>query len=136
MLITELSIFMEDRKGRLAHALRVLAEAGINVEAFDIAHLPDGYGICRIIVGESEKAIEVLRANRMAAAEKPIVCVKMKHETGELSGLLELIAASDINIEYLYVGANNHLFFCFDLNDKAAKVLQDGGYELVGSFSL
>jgi hypothetical protein len=136
MLVTELSIFMEDRKGRVAHALKILAEAGVNVEAFDIAALPEGYGIFRIIVSEPEKAIEALRERRIAAAEKEIVCVKMRNAVGELSGLLELVAAADINMEYLYVGADNRAFFCFDQNDKAAKALRDAGYELVGSFSL
>ena len=100
MAITQLSVFLENKPGRLAEAVRLLSQAGVNLRALSIADTKD-FGIMRIIVNEPETAKKVL-SEYAIVSETPVVAVKMDDEAGALYHVLRVLERDAINVEYLY----------------------------------
>lgn len=101
MKIKQLSIFLENKKGRMRKALDVLADSGFNIRALSIADTSD-FGILRLIVPEPEKAKETLEKNNFVVKMGYVIAVEMSDQPGGLSTVLGILDDSDINLEYLY----------------------------------
>lgn len=101
MIIRQLSIFLENRTGRINEVARILAEKGINMQAFSMAETAD-FGLLRLIVPDVDKAVEVLRAADIAVMVTDVLCVNSPNVPGALSAVLEKLAANGIFIEYMY----------------------------------
>ena len=101
MIIRQLSIFLENRTGRINEVARILAASGINMQAFSMAETAD-FGLLRLIVPDVDKAVEVLRAADMAVMVTDVLCVNIPNAPGALSAVLEKLAANGIFIEYMY----------------------------------
>lgn len=101
MTIRQLSIFLENRTGRINEVARVLADNGINMQAFSMAETAD-FGLLRLIVPDVDKAVEVLRAADIAVMVTDVLCVNIPNVPGSLSSILEKLAASNVFIEYMY----------------------------------
>ena len=115
----QISIFLENKAGRLSRVTRVLGEAGINIRALSLADTSD-FGILRIIVNDPEKAYEVLKAGDFTASITEVVAVQLPDVPGSLANILEQMAEIDINIEYLYAflgGSNNNALVIFKVED-------------------
>ena len=100
MIIRQLSIFLENRTGRINEIARILAENGINMQAFSMAETAD-FGLLRLIVLDVDKAVEVLRAADIAVMVTDVLCVNSPNVPGALSAVLEKLAADGIFIEYM-----------------------------------
>ena len=100
-MIDQVTLFLENRKGRLAKALNVIADADINLYSFTVAETDD-YGIARIIVNKPEAAVEVLRESNHRAHLTPMIVVKIENKVGASVNLLDALEANNINIEYCY----------------------------------
>ena len=101
MIIRQLSIFLENRTGRINEVVRVLADNGINMQAFSMAETAD-FGLLRLIVPDVDKAVEVLRAADIAVMVTDVLCVNCPNVPGSLSSILERLASNNVFIEYMY----------------------------------
>lgn len=101
MIIKQLSIFLENRTGRINEVAKILAENGINMQAFSMAETAD-FGLLRLIVPDVDKAVEVLRAASFAVMLTDVLCINCKNVPGSLSAVLEKLASNDVFIEYMY----------------------------------
>ena len=101
MIIRQLSIFLENRTGRINEVARVLADNGINMQAFSMAETAD-FGLLRLIVPDVDKAVEALRAASFAVMLTDVLCISCPNVPGSLSAVLEKLASNDIFIEYMY----------------------------------
>lgn len=105
MTIKQLSVFLENRAGRLDKVLGVLAENGINIVALSMADTAD-YGMLRMIVNNPEKGRAVLREADITAMLTDVVALRVPHATGSLSKAMHEIVAGGVNVEYMYAFAN------------------------------
>ncbi len=101
MKIEQLSIFLENKKGRMRNALDVLADAGFNIRALSIADTSD-FGILRLIVPKPDEAKEILEKNNFVVKTGYVIAVEMSDQPGGLSTILGVLDDSDINLDYLY----------------------------------
>ena len=101
MTIKQLSIFLENRTGRINEVARILADNGINMQAFSMAETAD-FGLLRLIVPDVDKAVEVLRASSFAVMVTDVLCITCPNVPGSLSSVLEKLASNDVFIEYMY----------------------------------
>ena len=101
MIIKQLSIFLENRTGRINEVARILGANGINMQAFSMAETAD-FGLLRVIVFDVEKAAEVLREASFAVMVTDVLCINCSNVPGALSAVLEKLASNDIFIEYMY----------------------------------
>ena len=104
MIVKQLSIFLENRSGRLAEVAATLGDAGINMTAFSIAENTD-FGILRLIVSDPEKAMQVLKEKLFGVTLSDVLCVRCPNAPGALSKVLEILKEKDISIEYMYAFA-------------------------------
>ena len=104
MTITQLSVFLENKTGRINEVTKILGKHSINMHAFSMAETTD-FGILRLIVSEVDKAVEILRAENFAVMLTDVVCISCPNVAGSLSEILEQLAANNIFIEYMYAFA-------------------------------
>lgn len=134
MFIKQLSVFIENREGRLEEVLDVLKQNDINIVSLSLADTSD-YGLLRLLVTRPEEAQKALTENGFSAMLTDVLGVKLMHKVGCLQELLEVICKFHINIEYMYAlstGTDDAsiVLKTSDL-EKAAAVLQDTDIELV-----
>ena len=99
--IKQLSIFLENKNGRINDVAKVLAKESINMQAFSMAETAD-FGILRLIVSDVEKAVSALRAADFAVMLTDVVCRQCANTPGSLSKILDYLALENIFIEYMY----------------------------------
>ena len=98
MTAEQLSIFLENKAGRLAEVTRTLSEAGINIRALSLADTSD-FGILRIIVSDHERAKAVLKERGFTLGRTTVVAVEVEDKPGGLHSILELLSANGINVQ-------------------------------------
>jgi len=101
MKVQQISVFLENKSGRLATLTDVLGKAGINIRALSIADTSD-FGILRLIVNQPEEAFRILKEAGFTASLTDIIAVEVKDEPGGLAAILKILESAGINIEYLY----------------------------------
>ncbi len=101
MYLKQLSVFIENREGRLEEVLDVLKKNNINIVSLSLADTSD-YGLLRLLVTEPEAGRKALNENGFSAMLTDVLGVKLRHKVGCLQELLEVICKSHINIEYMY----------------------------------
>ncbi len=101
MKLKQVSIFLENKKGRLWNALSILRESGMNIRALSIADTSE-FGILRIVVPDPEKAKEALEASNFVVKITDVIAVEVPDTPGGLEGILEILNKSDTNVEYIY----------------------------------
>lgn len=97
----QLSVFLENKAGRLSSVTRALGEAGINIRALSIADTSD-FGILRIIVNDPERAYKILKEAGFTVSETEVIAVRVQDSPGGLASVLEQMSEANLNIEYLY----------------------------------
>ena len=105
MTIKQLSVFLENKTGRINEVTKILGKHGINMHAFSMAETTD-FGILRLIVSEVDKAVEILRNENFAVMLTDVVCISCPNVAGSLSAILEKLAEQEIFIEYMYAFAD------------------------------
>lgn len=101
MLINQLSVFMENKEGRLEQVLDTLKSESINIHSLSLAETTD-YGLVRMIVSDPETARKALKEKGFSAMLTPVLAVDVADEAGQLQEVLTKITKADINIEYIY----------------------------------
>lgn len=97
----QISVFLENKAGRLSHVTKVLGEANINIRALSIADTSD-FGILRIIVSDPENAYKILKDAGFTVSETEVIAVQVPDSPGGLATVLEQMSDANLNIEYLY----------------------------------
>ena len=136
MKVEQLSIFLENKAGRLAEVTRVLAEAEINIKALSLADTSE-FGILRMIVDDQAKAKAALKANGVTVGGTSVVAVEVPHQPGGLNSILQLMGQNGVNVEYMYAFLQKDddavMIFRFDNLDAALKILQEAGLPVLTS---
>ena len=101
MFIRQISIFAENRNGAIMEITKALGNAGINIRALSIADTTD-FGIVRLIVDKTDKAIAALKAQDMTLSETPVIAVSIADTPGAFNGALEALYDGAVMIEYSY----------------------------------
>ena len=140
MLVKQLSIFLENRSGRLEEITGILEQNGINIRALSLADTSD-FGILRLIVDDPDKAENVLKENLIAVSINNVVAVVVPDKPGGLHSILVPLRDAGINIEYMYAFLAKHkddavIIFRFENPDSAVEVLQKAGVVLISSDEL
>lgn len=136
MYIKQLSVFIENREGRLEEVLDVLKNSDVNIVSLSLADTSD-YGLLRLLVTKPEEGKAALLKNGFSAMLTDVLGIKLRHRVGQLQELLEVICKSHINIEYMYAlstGTDDAsiVIKTSDL-EKAAAVLKETDVELVSA---
>ena len=140
MKIQQLSLFLENKPGRLAEPCRLLAAAGVNIRTLSLADTAQ-YGILRMIVSDWAKASDLLRQSGYAFTTTEVLAVEVPDRPGGLASILEIFENSDVNIEYMYAltfGRENRavLIFRFDKPDRAIERLRAAGVGVLDSVEI
>jgi len=138
MLIKQLSIFLENKKGRFTEVANILGEANINMTAFTVAESSD-FGILRLIVSDPEAAREVLKEKRYAVSVTDVICVHTPNKPGSLGTVMNIITEAGIFVEYMYAfsfGNGAIVIIRPDNLEKAVGVLSENKIELLASDEL
>lgn len=128
--IQQLSVFLENKEGRLDKVLNTLAEGDVNIVALSLADSSD-YGMLRMIVSDPEKGRMVLREEGIMAMLTDVVALRCPHATGSLSKAMHEIVAANVNIEYMYAFANGGdaaAVLKSDAPEKVVEVLEAAGF--------
>ena len=129
--IQQLSVFLENKEGRLDKVLQTLGEGGVNIVALSLADSSE-YGMLRMIVSDPEKGRMVLREEGIMAMLTDVVALRVPHATGSLSKAMHEIVAAGINVEYMYAFANGDdasAVLKSDDPEKVISVLKAAGFD-------
>ncbi|GLI34020.1 ACT domain-containing protein [Desulforhabdus amnigena] len=135
MRVEQISVFLENKAGRLSEVTRILAEAQINIRALSLADTSD-FGILRLIVNNNDKAKEALKQHGFTVGKTDVVAVEVGDHPGGLHRILEVLHKANVNVEYMYAfvqqsGNNAVIIFRFDNLDEAVKVLTENGIKVI-----
>jgi hypothetical protein len=135
MKVEQISIFIENKSGRLAGITRILSDAGINIRALSLADTSD-FGILRLIVDNVDTAKTVLKEKGFTVSKTEVVAIEVPDRPGGLSSLLQILDARLINVEYMYAfvercGGNAVIIFRFDETDKAIEAIRESGFAIL-----
>ena len=135
MRVEQISVFLENRAGRLAEITRVLGEAGVNIRALSLADTSD-FGILRLIVSDNDKAKAALKERGFTVGKTNVVAVEVEDKPGGLNRILELLSNQSINVEYMYAfvqhsGEDAVIIFRFDDIDKAVNLLRENNIKVL-----
>ncbi|MBQ4348963.1 MAG: ACT domain-containing protein [Clostridia bacterium] len=135
MIIKQISIFVENKKGRLAEITETLAKAGANIRALSIADTTD-FGILRLIVDKPDESAAALKEAGITVSVTNVIAVGIDDVPGAFSRPMRILADAEIDVEYMYAfitrkSERAYVILRVADNDAAAKVLLDKGVELL-----
>jgi hypothetical protein len=135
MKVKQISLFMENRTGRLADVARTLGDAGVNIRALSLADTSD-FGILRLIVNDVDRALEVLRATGHTAIVTEVIAVEVPDQPGGLAVVLTALEKAGVNVEYMYAFVEKAtdkavLVFRFENMDEALAAFQKAGVSVL-----
>ena len=132
MTIKQLSVFLENREGRLDEVLKTLGENDVNIVALSLADTSD-YGMLRMIVSDPVKGKAVLKEAGITSMLTDVVALRVPHATGSLSKAMHEIVQAGINVEYMYAFANGEdasAVLKSDDPEKVVEVLKENGFDV------
>ena len=133
--IQQLSVFLENREGRLDEVLKVLADNDVNIVALSLADTSD-YGMLRMIVSDPNKGRAALKEEGITAMLTDVVALRVPHATGTLSKAMHQIVDGEVNVEYMYAFANGSDAAAVVKSDDPARVidiLKGSGFDVYGA---
>lgn len=135
MAIRQISVFVENKPGRLADITGLLANGNISIRAFSIADTTD-FGILRLIVSDTAKAASILKDAGVAVSITEVVGISISDVTGAFANVVKLLSDSGENVEYAYAfltpeEGHAYVILRVDDNEKASKYLQENGIEII-----
>ena len=137
MQVKQISIFLENRVGRLEEVTDALAKGDVNIRALSLADTSD-FGILRLIVSKPEEAAKILRDKGFTIKENDVIAVEVEDKPGGLARILHLFSSSGISVEYMYAfverrSDNAVMIFRVESVPRAVKALQDAGIPLLSN---
>lgn len=131
MRVEQISIFLENKTGRIAEVTSVLAEAGINIRALSLADTSD-FGVLRLIVDNTEKAESTLKEKGFTVGKTSVIAVAVEDAPGGLNRIMQILTKENVNVEYMYTLVHPKtdtavMVFRFDNLEAAAEILRKNG---------
>jgi len=133
MIIKQLSVFLENKTGRLTEMTKTLSENNINISAFSIADTAD-FGIVRCIVSKPDEAIKALKEKHFSVNITDVVCMIVPHEPGGLYKALQILSDNNVPVEYMYAFAFDNaasVVIRSESNEEVIRVLEANQMKLV-----
>lgn len=135
MKVKQISVFLENKSGRLAQVTQILADNGVNIRALSLADTAD-FGILRLIVDDRDKASNVLKSAGYTLGETDVVAVEVTDKPGGLADILSILWNAELDVEYMYAfvqtsGKNAVMIFRLEDADKAVKVFSESNVKLL-----
>ena len=135
MTLYQLSVFIENKSGRLSEIISILAESGVDIRALSIADTTD-FGILRLIVNDVDLAVKVLGENDMAVSKTEVIGIKLQDEAGSLAKVLSVLTKNGVDVEYSYAfithsKTNACVVVRVENNAEAIRVLKENNFDLV-----
>jgi hypothetical protein len=140
MTTVQISVFLENKSGRLAEVTRTLADAGVNIRALSLAETID-YGVLRLIVDKPTAAKDALTRVGFTVSETEVIAVEMPDRPGGLAEVVDMLTRGGLNIEYLYAfvgqrGQNAVVIIRIDTVPEALAALQARGAHVLSAAEL
>ncbi|MGA2641864.1 MAG: ACT domain-containing protein [Spirochaetia bacterium] len=128
MSVKQISVFLENKKGRLAEVTKTLSHEKINIRALSLADTAD-FGVLRIIVDNPDRSLAVLKTRGFVAQVTEVIAVEVEDRPGGLSRILEVLDQDNVNVEYMYAyvekSRENAIVICrIDDRERAIQILQ------------
>lgn len=135
MFIKQLSVFVENKSGRLADIAAVVANAGIDIRALSIADTTD-FGILRLVVDKPVEAEKILKDAGLTVSLTDVIAVGIPDKPGGFADAMRALANKDIPVEYMYAFVSRdteraYVIMRVKENDTAASILEQNGYEIL-----
>ena len=135
MKVEQISIFIENKSGRLAEVTQTLGDSNINIRALSLADTSD-FGILRLIVDKTDVAQQTLKECGFTVNKTVVVAVEVPDRPAGLAGILRVLDGGNVNVEYMYAfvercGGNAVIIFRFDDPEAAIKVLTANGINVL-----
>jgi hypothetical protein len=135
--VKQISVFIENRSGRLREVTSVLGENAINIRALSLADTSD-YGILRLIVDKPDETLDVLKKANFTLSETDVIAVEVPDRPGGLSEVLNILGDAGINVEYMYAfveksSDNAVMIFRIEDIDNAIKVLEENNVTILSN---
>ena len=129
--VRQISVFVDNKPNQLAGVMKMIKECRINVRALSLADTRD-FGIVRMIVNDTDKTVEKLKAASYAVTVTEVVAISIPDSPGQLSRVLDILGAKNVNLEYLYTflgKSDRSVSFVIRVDDiaNASEALTDGG---------
>jgi hypothetical protein len=132
--IKQISLFVENKPGRMAKVSKTLSDAGVNIRALTVAEAGD-FGVIRMVVDDPERGYQVLHDSGFTVSETEVLAVEMRDIPGGLYEIVNTLGESDVNVDYAYAFVTTKaeramLIIRVDNLEKARRVLTDAGIKL------
>jgi hypothetical protein len=140
MKTRQISIFLENKVGRILEITEILGAHTINIRALSLADTSD-FGILRMIVDDVEKSVKILKEKGFIVKESHVVAVEVPDKPGGLAAVLKILGKEKINVEYMYAFFEQPqnkalLIFRFENPDRAVQILQENGINIAAEDAL
>ncbi|MBU8910835.1 MAG: ACT domain-containing protein [Desulfobacterales bacterium] len=137
MFAEQISIFVENKEGRLAEVTAILRDANVNIRALSLADTTD-FGVFRLIVNDNEAAEKALKKEGFTVGRAQVLAVEVEDAPGGLNKILDPLSENEVNVEYMYALANPKsknavMIFRFNDHDKALKILEQKNIKVFNS---
>ena len=128
--IKQLSVFIENKSGRVSEVTGVLGDAGVNIRGFSVSDTAE-FGILRLVVDKPEVASTALRDAGFTVREDDVICIDLPDVPGGLAGVLKLVSSAGVNIEYVYSLIATYVVINVADVDRALSLLADKPVRIV-----
>ncbi len=134
-MVKQISVFIENKSGRLAEITNVIGTAAVNIRAFTVADTSD-FGVLRFIADKPDTAISALRQAGFTATATPVIAAEVPDRPGGLADLLDRLGKCDINVEYMYAffqkcGGNAIVIIRVESPEQALAAIVEAGVKLL-----
>lgn len=128
--VRQLSVFIENKAGRVSEVTDVLGRSGINIRGFSVSDTAD-YGIVRLVVDDPDKGRVALQEAGFTVKESDVLCLNLPDQPGGLASVLRIVSDAGVNIEYVYSLISTYVVINVADIDRALTLLKDKPVELV-----
>ena len=128
MHVEQISVFLENKSGRLSEVTAILSEANVNIRALALADTSD-FGVLRLLVDDTEKTLQSLKNNGFTVRKNKVVAVEVPDRPGGLNEILSMLHKAGLNVEYMYAfvrssGDNAVMIFRIDKDQEAIELFK------------
>jgi len=124
MNVRQLSVFIENKAGRVSDVTDALGESGINIRGFSVSDTAD-YGILRLVLDDPDKGAAVLKSAGFTVQENDVICINLPDQPGGLAGVLKIVSEAGVNIEYVYSLISTYVVINVANADRALQLLDN-----------
>jgi len=130
MKVQQLSVFIENKSGRVSEVTDVLGAHGVNIRGFSVSDTAE-YGILRLVVDRPVEGMVALKEAGFTVKESEVICIKLEDTPGALAKVLKIVSGAGVNIEYVYSLVSTYIVINVSDVDRALSLLRDQPVQLV-----